>query len=80
MTEARGEARRQDLMWPVGSPEGVGRRREMQVEARRPGGEGAREASGEDHVPKFDGEARETQRDPEERKTRSSNLGKFSYF
>ena len=48
----------------------------MQVEARGPGGEGTREASGEDHIPKFDGKARETQRDPEERKTRSSNLGK----
>lgn len=38
------------------------------------------EARGEDHIPKFDGKARGTQRDPEERKTRSSNLGKLSYF
>lgn len=38
------------------------------------------ELRGDDHVPKFDGKARETQRDPEERKTGNSHLGKLSYF
>jgi len=36
VTEERGEVKRQDIMWPMGSPEGAGETQEDASESQRP--------------------------------------------